>query len=132
MAIKLSTAARNAMLDGITSTVGGSAKLRIYDGSQPAGPGTAVSTQVLLAELTCNATFAPAASSGTLTLNSITQATAAATGTASWFRIVTSGGTAVIDGSVSTSGADMNLNSTSIVSGGTVSITSATFTAGNA
>ena len=133
MAIKLSTAARNAMLDGITSTVGGSAKLRIYDGSQPAGPGTAVSTQVLLAELTCNATFAPAASSGVLTLNSITQDSSAdATGTASWFRIVTSGGTAVIDGSVSTSGADMNLNSTSIVSGGTVSITSATFTAGNA
>ena len=133
MAIKLSTAARNAMLDGITSTVGGSAKLRIYDGSQPAGPGTAVSTQVLLAELTCNATFAPAASSGVLTLNAITQDSSAdATGTASWFRIVTSGGTAVIDGSVSTSGADMNLNSTSIVSGGTVSITSATFTAGNA
>ena len=133
MAIKLSTPARNAMLDGITSTVGGSAKLRIYDGTQPAGPGTAVSTQVLLAELTCNATFAPAASSGTLTLNSITQDSSAdATGTASWFRIVTSGGTAVIDGSVSTSGADMNLNSTSIVSGGTVSITSATFTAGNA
>ena len=133
MAIKLSTAARNAMLDGITSTVGGSAKLRIYDGSQPAGPGTAVTTQVLLAELTCNATFAPAASSGVLTLNAITQDSSAdATGTASWFRIVTSGNTAVIDGSVSTSGADMNLNSTSIVSGGTVSITSATFTAGNA
>lgn len=132
MAIKLSVAARNAMLDSLTSTVSGSAKLRIYDGSQPAGPGTAVSTQTLLAELTCNATFAPAASSGTLTLNSITQATAAATGTASWFRIVTSGNTAVIDGSVSTSGADMNLNSTSIVSGGTVSITSATLTAGNA
>ncbi len=133
MAIKLSTTARNAMLDGITSTVGGSALLRIYDGSQPAGPGTAVSTQVLLAELTCNATFAPAASGGVLTLNGITQDSSAnASGTAAWFRIVTSGGTAVIDGSVSTSGADMNLNSTSIVSGGTVSITSATFTAGNA
>lgn len=133
MAIKLSVAARNAMLDSLTSTVSGSAKLRIYDGTQPAGPGTAVSTQVLLAELTCNATFAPAASSGVLTLNAITQDSSAdATGTASWFRIVTSGGTAVIDGSVSTSGADMNLNSTSIVSGGTVSITSATFTAGNA
>lgn len=133
MAIKLSTTARNASLDGITSTVGGSALLRIYDGSQPAGPGTAVTTQVLLAELTCNATFAPAASGGVLTLNGITQDSSAnASGTAAWFRIVTSGGTAVIDGSVSTSGADMNLNSTSIVSGGTVSITSATFTAGNA
>ena len=133
MAVKLSVATRNACLDAITTTVGGSALLRIYDGSQPAGPGTAVSTQTLLAELTCNATFAPAASGGVLTLNSITaDSSANATGTAAWFRLLTSGGTAHLDGSVSTSGADMNLNSTSITSGGSVSITSFTITAGNA
>ena len=133
MAVKLSATTRNAMLDAITTTVGGSALLRIYDGSQPAGPGTAVSTQTLLAELTCNATFAPAASGGVLTLNSITaDSSANATGTAAWFRLLTSGGTAHLDGSVSTSGADMNLNSTSITSGGSVSISSFTVTAGNA
>ena len=135
MAIKLSTTCRNAMLDGITSTVGGSAKLRIYDGSQPAGPGTAVSTQTLLAELTCNTTFAPAASAGVLTLNSITAASSApATGTAAWFRLLTSGSTAVLDGSVTATGGggDMTLSSTSITSGASVSVSSFTITAGNA
>lgn len=131
MAIKLSTAARNAMLDALI-TAFNSAPLRIYDGSQPANANTAVSTQTLLAELTCNATFAPSSSGGVLTLNAITQDSSAnATGTAAWARLVGSS-SFTIDMSVGTSGADMNLNSTSIVSGGTVSITSATFTAGNA
>lgn len=130
MAVKLSTAVRNAMLDEITSAIGSSGLLRIYNGSQPAGPGTAVSTQTLLAELALSATAAAAASSGVLTFNSITQDSSAnATGTASWYRVVTSGGTGVIDGSVGTSGADLNLNTTSIVSGGPVSVTSFTYTA---
>jgi hypothetical protein len=119
------------MLDQITTRAGASALLRIYDGSRPATNGTATT---LLAELTCNATFAPGASGGVLTLNAITQDSSAnATGTATWFRIVQSGGsTFVLDGSVSTSGSDLNLNSTSIVSGGTVSISSFTITAPNA
>lgn len=130
MTLALSTTLRNAMLDQITSTVGASGKLRIYDGSRPATGGTATT---LLAELTLNSTFAPAASSGVLTLNAITSDTSAdATGTATWFRIVTSGGTFVIDGSVSTSGSDLNLNTTSIVSGATVAVSSFTITAGNA
>lgn len=133
MAIKLSAAVRNAMLDAITTQVGGSALWAIYDGAQPAGPGTAITTQVKLAELTCNATFAPGASAGVLTLNSITQDSSAnASGTAAWFRISTSGGTACVDGSVGTSGEDLNLSSVSITSGGAVAISSATITAGNA
>jgi hypothetical protein len=122
---------RNAQLDAVTTRAGASALLRIYDGSRPATGGTATT---LLAELTCNATFAPAASSGVLTLNAITQDSSAnATGTATWFRIVKSDGTTyVVDGSVGTSGADLNLNSTSITSGGSVAVTSFTITAGNA
>jgi hypothetical protein len=117
------------MLDAITSAVGASGLLRIYDGTRPATGGSATT---LLAELTCNATFAPAASSGVLTLNAITQDSSAnATGTATWFRIVTSGGTFVIDGNVGTSGSDLNLNSTSISSGVAVSVTSFTITEGN-
>lgn len=131
MTIGMNVTTRNAWLDDITSRAGASALLRIYDGSRPATGGTATT---LLAELTCNATFAPAASGGVLTLNAITQDSSAnATGTATWFRIVQSGGsTHVLDGSVGTSGADLNLNSTSIVSGGTVSISSFTITAPNA
>lgn len=124
---------RNNRLNAITTAAGASALLRIYDGTRPATGGTATN---LLAQLTCNATFAPSASSGVLTLNSISPATsAAATGTATWFRIVQSNGTThVLDGSVTTVSAgtgDLQLDSTSIVLGGTVAISSATITDGN-
>jgi hypothetical protein len=133
MALGINVTTRNAMLDAITSRAGASALLRIYDGSRPATGGTATT---LLAQLTCNSTFAPGASSGVLTLNSIASATSAsATGTATWFRIVQSNGTThVLDGSVSTVAAgtgDLQLDSTSIVLGGTVAVSSATITAGN-
>ena len=130
MALSYSTTLRDAQLDAITSTVGASGLLNIYSGTRPATGGTATTR---LAQLTCNATVAPASSGGVLTLNSITaDSSANATGTATWFRITTSGGTAVIDGDVGTSGSDLNLNSTSITSGGTVSVTSFTITCGNA
>lgn len=133
MAIGLNATLRNNMLDEITARAGGSALLRIYDGSQPATGGAATT---LLAELTCNATFAPGASGGTLTLNAITaDSSANASGTATWFRIVASDGTThVLDGTVTATsgGGDMELSSTSIAAGDSVSITSATFDIGNA
>jgi hypothetical protein len=65
-----------------------------------------------------------------LTFDTITQDSSAnATGTATWFRIVDSDGNFVIDGTVGTSGADLNLNTTAIVATESVSITSLTFTA---
>ena len=120
---------RNNQLAQITTSVGTSGKIRIYSGTRPATGGTETT---ILAELPCSATFAPAPSGGVLTVNAITSATASATGTASWFRILTSANAAVVDGDVGTSGSDLNLNSTSITSGGTVSISSFTITAGNA
>jgi hypothetical protein len=130
MAIAYATTLRNAMLDEIAAAAGASALLRIYDGSRPATGGAATT---LLAELTCNATFAPGAASGVLTLNAITQDSSAnATGTATWFRITTSGGTFVLDGNVGTSGSDLNLTTTSIVATQPVSVTSFTITEGNA
>lgn len=129
MALAYSSTLRNNRLDEITAAVGASGLLRIYDGSRPATGGAATT---LLAELTCNVTFAPGAAAGVLTLNSITQDSSAnATGTATWFRITTSGGTAVVDGSVSTSGSDLNLTTTSIVSTQPVSVSSFTITEGN-
>jgi hypothetical protein len=125
------TSIRNAMLDAITTRAGASALLRIYDGSRPATGGTATT---LLAELTCNATFAPAASAGVLTLNAITQDSSAnASGTATWFRIVKSDGTTfVLDGNVGTSGSDLNLTTTTIVITQPVSVTSFVITEANA
>lgn len=133
--LKYSTALKNAKLDAITTQVGGNALLRIYDSTgtgQPASPDTAVTTQVLLAELTCNATFAPGASGGVLTANAITaDSSANNTGTATWFRLLTSGATAKLDGTVGTSGTDCILDSVSITAAQQVSVTALTITAGN-
>jgi hypothetical protein len=127
--IKIATTTRNAMVDLITTAVGASGLLKIYDGTQPAGPGTAVTTQTLLATLSCSATFAAAAASGVLTANAITQANAVASSTATWYRLTTSGGTGVVDGSVGTASSDLVLNTTSIVALGPVAVTSLTYTA---
>lgn len=130
MTIGMSTALRNARLDAITTAAGANAKLRLYSGSRPATGGTVTT---LLAELTCGATFAPAASGGVLTLNSITgDSSADASGTATWARLVTSGNTFVMDMDVGTSGSDLNMNSNVISAGAAVSITGATLTEANA
>jgi len=137
MAISLSTTVRNAMLDAITTAAGNGCILRIYDNTspgRPASPATAVTTQVVLAELTCGTPFAGPAASGVLTLSSITQDSSAnATGTPSWFRIFKSDGTtAVADGTIALSGSDLNMSPLSITSGQPVQVTSVTLTAGNA
>jgi len=127
--LKISSTAVNAQADALSDLLD-NGYLRIYDGTQPANANTAITTQVLLAELRFNATAAPAASSGVLTMNSITQDSSANnTGTATWFHALKSdGSTVVFDGSVGTSGCDLNLGSTSITSGASVAVTSMTFT----
>lgn len=108
--------------------------LRIYDSTggtgQPATVDTAIGSQVLLAELRFAATAAASVTNGVVTFDSITADSAAnATGTATWFRAFSSNGTTAIwDGSVSTSGATLNLNTTAIVQNAEVSVTSAQFT----
>lgn len=116
-----------------------SGTIKIYDGAQPTDANTAVGAQNLLATLTFGATaFAASSPSGTTptrsavaTANAITGDTSAdATGTAAWFRILKSNGTSVVmDGTVGTSGCDMNLVSTSLVAGEPVNITSLTLAA---
>ena len=111
-----------------------SGTINIYDGTQPTDANTAIGAQTLLATLTLGATaFGASAASGTApsrvvtaTANSITgDSSADATGTAAWFRVLKSDGTTVVyDGSVGTSGADLNLATTSIVAGEAVNITS--------
>ena len=132
MTLGLAAALRNAMLDEITARQDGGAGaglLRFYDGSRPATGGAATT---LLAELTLSDPSAAAASGGVLTYNAITaDPSANATGTATWFRVVDSAGTHVYDGSVGTSGEDINLNTTSIVAGAQVSVSSLTITAPN-
>jgi len=132
MTISYAVALKNLRLDQITSQIGASGLLRIYSGSVPANADTALGAQVLLAELPCSATFAAGASGGTLTANAITtDASADATGTAAFFRITTSGGTAKVQGSVGAGSGDLSLNTVSIVAGAAVSVSSLVITAGN-
>ena len=134
MALSFSVAARNAQLDTLTTSVGTSGFLRIYSGTRPANVAAPI-TGTLLAELVCNASaFAAAAASGVLTANAISNDAAAnATGTATHFRLWKSDGTTgVMDGDVATSGADLNLDSVSIVTGQVISVSSFVITDNNA
>jgi len=129
---KLANVGANAAADAVARLVD-NGYLRIYDSTgtgQPATADTAVTTQVLLAELRFNATSAPAAVAGVLTFNAFTpDSSADASGSATWFRALKSDGTsAVFDGSVGTSGSNCNLNSVAISAGAAVSISSATYT----
>lgn len=106
-----------------------SGSLRIYSGSVPADIDAGLGAAVLLATLPLSASAFGAASSGVATANAITSATAAASGTASFFRVLESDGTTgVYQGTVGTTGAELNLSTVSILAGGTVSVSSMTYT----
>ena len=124
-----STTLRNAQLDAITTTVGNAGKLRIYDGTRPATGGAATT---LLAEFTLGTPFAAGANAGVLSPTLPANTTGLAASTATWFRVITSGGTQVIDGSAGIGGTDLILNTATISIGLTISVTSWTITRGNA
>jgi hypothetical protein len=91
------------MLDTINTELGSTAELRIYDGTIPTDPDTALGAQVLLAQLVCSSTVFGAASAGVITASAIASDTSAnATGTASWASFVTGAGVRKIDCSVGT------------------------------
>lgn len=126
---KLTTLAANTSADSVCALLN-SGFLDIYDGTEPATADTAITSQTKLAGLTFGATACAASSGGTATFNAIGSDTnAAASGTAAWARLYKSDHTtAVLDISVSTSGADLNLGTTSIVIHGTVSVVGLTYT----
>jgi hypothetical protein len=133
LALAYSTTVRNNRMVQVRDAIDGGAGaglMRIYDGTRPASCGTATT---LLAELTHSDPCAGAPSGGALTFSAITaDASANATGTATWYRDVDSTGTCCVDGNVGTAGAELNLNSTSIATGQNVACTSKVYTEGNA
>ena len=119
------------------ATLLNSGYLEIYNGAQPADANTAVGAQVLLSSgmqfsSAAFGSFVPGGSPRQVvaTANSISSDTnAAASGTATWFGAYKVDGTTVVmDGSVGTVGCDLNLNTTAISAGATVSCTSFTLT----
>jgi hypothetical protein len=104
-----SEACVNALAGAFAASLN-SGKLRLYDGVQPANSDTAITTQVLLAELTFGATAFGSASGGVITANAITAGTANTGGPLTWFRAFKSDGTtAITDGTAGRSGADANI-----------------------
>lgn len=112
MALTIAAASAQAMGAALATNIGSGALIRIYTGAKPATPETAASG-TLLATVTISGSFT--STGGVLTAADPAQVTPVAAGTAGYFRLLTSGGTtAVLDGTVGTSGADMNLSSTAI------------------
>ena len=128
----ISNAAAKAMCDAIVDRLdagAGPGLLRTYSGTQPADVDTAITSQVLLAELTLSDPAFGSAGDGNpggqATAGTITDDSSANnTGTATWFRAVDSNGLAIIDGSAGTSNADLVLDSVSITAGQTVKVNS--------
>lgn len=121
MSITHSPTVRNALANLIKTNVdaSGAGKLKIYSG--------ALST--LLATFSLPSPSFGSASSGTITANSITPITASATGTAQSFSVTDGSDNVVFQGTVGVagSGADLILNTTSLVTGGAVSVSSFTY-----
>lgn len=133
MTIQFSVAVRNAQLDAIETAIGTDAILKIRSGAAPASCAAADSGTVL-ATLALPTDWMAAAASGAKSLAGTWQDTSAdATGTAAHYRIyATDGTTCHSQGTVATSGGDMNVDNTSFAAGQSFTINSFTWTAGNA
>jgi len=148
MALRLSTGLRNAMLGtGSFKTIMQNGVIRVYSGVQPTSADDAEAATVLLEITVASGTFtagtatnglnfdAPADGALAKSSSEVWSGVSSASGTAGWFRFyandMTTGASttaARFDGSVSTSGAQLNMSSTAITSGATTTIDSFTVT----
>lgn len=103
--------------------------LKIYSGTRPATPDTAITSQVLLATFTLPNPSGTVAN-GVWTKGTIAAALVAETGVATWARAFDSTSAVIADCDVGTvaSGAMVELSNTSLVSGGYISVVSFTLT----
>ena len=119
--LQISDAAANAAVNALVALANGGS-IKIYTARSPPMPTTAITSQTLLATFILATAFGNAVA-GVATANAISSAAAVASGTATWFRVFKSDGTSVVfDGTVGTSGCDLNMNSNVISSGATVAI----------
>ena len=136
MSLSYQNTVRNTRLGDLVSALGTAAYLEIFTGSPP-GKTTGTfnaDTGTKLASLPCSNPVAPGASAGVLTFSTITSETALASGTPGYARFKTAqngvASTVIIELDAGVGSGSLNFSST-IASGGTVSITSATITEGN-
>jgi hypothetical protein len=128
MTVHIKTTRRSSMMAALGACFdegSGAAKLRIYSGTQPANADTAASGTLLLEFVLQDPAFTE--SGGVLTLDVTPAITddALATATAGWGRCLDSDDEAVLDGAV---GSEITLSDTTLETGQTVTIVSATLT----
>lgn len=132
MALQLSTAARNALLDAIETAIGASAILKIRTGAAPATCATADSGSVV-ATLNLPSDYLAAAASGSKAKSGTWEdASADATGTAAHFRLYANDGTTChLQGTVTATGGggDLTVDNVSFATGQAFTITGFTLTA---
>ncbi len=127
MALSITAAVAQSLASALATAVGSAATIQIRSGSKPATPETTASG-TLLCTVTISGSFT--ASGGSITAADPASASPAASGTAGYFRLLTSGGTAILDGTVTATGGggDMLLGSTTITTGVPVDLGVPTFT----
>lgn len=127
MAISITAAVAQAAAAAVATAIGSSSTIEVRTGSKPATPETAA-TGTLLATVAVSGSFS--ATGGTLTAADLAVVTIAASGTAGYFRVKTSGGTAILDGTVTGmgGGGDMQLAPTTLTAGATLDLGVPSFT----
>ncbi len=131
MTLRLASGSRSAAADAVVDRVdvSGPGTVKIYSGAQPASPQVAPSG-VLLATITLNNPAFTAATTGVANLIATPALTGVgvADGIAGWFRCADGAAAPVFDGACGTTGAELNLDTTTIGTGLNVTITSGTYT----
>jgi hypothetical protein len=131
MAMRLSTAARNAATDAVVDLLdagAGAGTLAIRTGAQPTNVGDA-DTGTLLGTLTFSDPAFGASATGVATASAITSDTNAdASGTAGHARAKDSTGAIVFDCTCGQGSGDINFDNNVIVAGGTIAVSSMTVT----
>lgn len=133
MAFQLSIPVRNSELDSIETTIGTSAKLLVYTGTQPANC-AATATGTLLATLALPSDWLAAANSGAKLISGTWTAGASVAGNAGYFRITdTAGTTCHIQGDITATGGGgtMTMDNINIAINQNITVNSFTLTAGN-
>jgi hypothetical protein len=98
--------------------------IALFSGAQPATANTNTSASNTLVAEVAFSSVAGSAAASTWTANALTATTAIANTTVVFFRATSSSRVAIIDGNVSTVGADMNFNTNNFASGASVAVTS--------
>ena len=135
MVVTMNTNLKNTILNDVKTALDGGgvgATMAIYTGTKPAGPDSALSGNTLLGTVTCSYPCGTV-SSGTLTFSSVAGDTAAdASGTATWARISTGGGSPVavmdVDATTTAGNGYLKMNTTTVVAGGPIVVTSMVLT----